>query len=111
MPKPLLKKIGVALLFIPLSLLLFFTFGEVFSGDLSGLSHLIQAATIIFLIFLALKKPLIGGLLLSSIGLILGTLYALNAPFGFQTIFLVEIFLFVPPFISGILLIISSIKF
>jgi hypothetical protein len=104
----LLKIFGISLLLVPLVFLLLFTFGEVFSGDVSGLLHLIQATPIILLIFLAVKKPFIGGLLLSTIGLILGILYVLDTSVNFQTILFVEIFLFTPPFISGILFVIAS---
>ncbi|MBU2036161.1 MAG: hypothetical protein ABH819_03750 [Patescibacteria group bacterium] len=110
MPKKLLRNIAIGLLFIPLGFLLLFTVGEVFSGDISGLSHLIQMAPIILLVFVAWKKPFVGGGLLTIISLILGILYAINFPFVFWTIVLVEAFLFVPPFISGVLLILSSKK-
>jgi hypothetical protein len=108
MSPKLLKKIGIGLLLIPLAFLLFFTFGEVFSGDISGLSHLIQAAPLVLLMLLASKKSFLGGIILLIVGLFLGILYPLRAPFNLQTIFLVEILLFVPPFISGLLLILSS---
>jgi predicted membrane protein len=110
MSSKLMKRIGIGLLSIPLGFLLLFTLGEVFSGDWSGLSHLIQAAPLILLILVAFKKPFIGGLLLSAISLILGTWYALDVPFGLQTIVLVELFLFVPPFVAGLLLIWSAKK-
>jgi hypothetical protein len=110
MSQEVLKKIGIGLLLIPLCFLLLFTFGELFSGDISGLSHLIQAAPLVFLILLASKKPCLGGIILLIVGLILGILYVLRAPFNLQTIFYVEILLFVPPFISGLLLILSSKK-
>jgi hypothetical protein len=108
MSKSLLNKIGISLLFLPLGFLLLFMFGEVFSGDLSGLSHLVQAAPLLLLIFLALKKPRPVGILLSVISLVLGIWYALSVHFNLQTILLVEAFLFLPPFISGLLLVLSS---
>jgi hypothetical protein len=110
MPKKLPKHISLGLLFIPLGVLLLFTFGEVFSGDISGLSHLIQAAPLVLLIFLAYKKPYSGGVLLLITSLFLGVLYVIRAPFNLETIFLVETMLFLPPFISGLLLILSSGK-
>ena len=108
MKKKVLKRIGIGLLFVPLSFFLIFTFGEVFSGDLSGLSHLIQAFPVALLIFLAIKKPFIGGIILLLLGLILGIMYAVDVSFEPMTVLLVEVFLFVPPFLSGVLLIISS---
>lgn len=104
------KKVGIGLLLIPLGFFLMFTFGEIFSGDMSGLSHLIQAVPVALLMFLAAKKPLIGGIMLLITGLVLGILYALNAPFNFQTVLLVEVFLFIPSFTSGLLLIYSAKK-
>jgi hypothetical protein len=110
MPNILLKRIGVGLLLIPLGFLLLFTVGEIFSGDLSGLSHLIQAAPVLFLIILSIKKPFMAGLFLLIIGLVLGILYPFRVPFEIQTILLVEIILFLPPVISGVLLILSAKK-
>jgi hypothetical protein len=105
-----LKRVGIGLLIIPLGVLFLFAFGEVFSGEISGFQHLVQAAPIIILAFLAYKKPFVGGLLLLIAGLTLGILYALRAPFNFQTIVLAELLLFVPPAISGSILILSSSK-
>lgn len=110
MRKSSLKKIGVGLLFIPLSILLLFTFGEVFSGDMSGLSHLIQAAPLLLLILFSIKKPYTGGLLLLIAGFVLGVLYVIWAPLEPQTILIVESLLFLPPIISGLLLVLSSRK-
>lgn len=108
--KQLLKKIGIGLLLIPLGFLLLFTFGEVFAGDISGLSHLIQAAPLMLVIFLASKKPFISGVLLVVISIVLAISYAIDGASGLSIILLVEAFLFVPPFISGVLLILSSKK-
>lgn len=108
MPHGLLKKIAMGLLLIPTAILLLFTFGETFGGDLSGLSHLLQLAPLALLIFLAYKKPRIGGILLLAIGLALGVLYPLTAPFKLQTILIVETLLFLPPVLAGALLILST---
>ncbi|MFC1625889.1 hypothetical protein ACFL1Q_02525 [Patescibacteria group bacterium] len=110
MHKTSFNKTAMFLLIIPLGFLALFTVGELFSGDISGLSHLIQAAPIIFLIYLSSKKPIIGGLLFITISLTLGIWYALSVPFNLLTILLVETLLFVPPLISGILLITSLRK-
>ena len=110
MKKKALKKVAIGLLLIPLVVLLLFTFGEVFSGDVSGLSHLIQAAPLLLFAYLAYKKPFAGGLSLLIVGFFLGILYPLKVPFDVVTIIIVEIFLFVPPFVSGILFILSSNK-
>lgn len=108
MSKAFLKKLGIGLLLIPLAFFLTFAIGEVLSGDMSGLSHLLQATPLVILIVLASKKPLIGGVLLLILSLILGIWYALSNSSSFQTILLVEIFLFIPPFMSGAFLLLSS---
>jgi hypothetical protein len=110
MSKGVLRNIGIGLLLIPLSFLLLFTFGEVFSGDISGLSHLFQAAPLVLLIVLAYKKPYIAGVILLLAGLGLGILYPLKAPFNLQTIVIVEMVLFIPPCVAGLLLMLSSKK-
>ena len=110
MSQKILKKTGIGLLLIPLVFLLIFIFGEVFSGKISGISHLIQAAPLLLLIIISNKKPFWGGIIISIISLILGIFYTLRAHFSFQTVLLVELFLFIPPFIAGILLIMSSRK-
>ena len=102
------KNLGLGILLIPLGVLLLFAFGETFSGDFSGLGHLLQAAPLIALAALAWKKPFIGGMILASLSLILGILYALNFHFPLTTIFIAELLLFLPPFASGILFMISS---
>lgn len=110
MSRKIYKSVGIGLLLIPLGVLLLFLFGEVFSGEISGLSHLVQAVPLLLLLFLALKKPFIAGIALILIGITLAVLYPLRAPFNLSTIFIVEVLLFLPPIVSGILLIISSKK-
>jgi len=95
---------------IPFGFLLVFTFGELFSGDIAGLSHLIQALPLAILIVLASKKPRLAGILLMLSGLVLGILYPLKAPFNLKTILLVELILFIPPIVSGALLVLSEKK-
>ena len=76
--KALLKKskeLATGLLLIPLGFLLLFTFGELFSGSIDGLSHLLQMLPIAVLLFLVWKKPLIAGVLLVAFSLIFGIWY------------------------------------
>ena len=110
MSKKLLKRLGLALLIIPIGFLMTFLFGEVFSGDISGLSHLLQLAPLFALLFIAWKKPYFGGLLLIGISLLLGILYVVDGASAPNVIFLVVLSLFLPPFISGVLLLLSSKK-
>jgi hypothetical protein len=106
----IMKLIGIGLLLIPLTVLLLFMFGEVFSGDISGLQHLVQAAPLLFFIFLSVKRPKASGVILVALSLALGFLYAVKAQFEPETIFAVEFLLFLPPLASGILLIAASKK-
>ncbi len=110
MSKILMKKLGMAILLLPIGFLSLFLFGEVFAGDLSGISHFIQILPVLVLAFVAWKKPFIGGLVMVMASIVMGMLYALDAKFQVATVLLVELFLFLPPFIAGILLILSSKK-
>jgi hypothetical protein len=54
------RKLAVVLtvlLSLPALFFLFFMFGEILGGDISGLGHLLQAAPFLFLIFLVWKRP------------------------------------------------------
>ena len=83
-------------------------FGEVASGDISGLGHLVQVSPMLLLVFLALKRPVIGGLLLIIAGLVFGIWYVVISQLDLQATILVEGFLYVPLLVSGTLLILSS---
>ncbi|OGG11836.1 hypothetical protein A2Z00_01495 [Candidatus Gottesmanbacteria bacterium RBG_13_45_10] len=105
------KIIGLAILLIPIAFLSLFLIGETVGGDWSGLIHLVQMLPLLLLALLAWKKPLIGGILLVSIGVLLGIAYALSARgFPIQTILLVELILFSPPIVSGICFLSASKK-
>lgn len=106
--KKLFKVLAIGLQLIPIGMLLLFTIGETASDDLSGLSHLIQLIPLLIIVSIAIYRPLIGGILLIVISTILGILYPILAPFNFSTILSVEAILFLPPFIAGILLVISE---
>ncbi len=105
-----LKRIAVGILLIPVTFLCLFAFGEALSGDVSGLFHLIQALPLLLLVLLSYKKPFVGGVILMVLSLILGITYLLRAKFDFKTVFLVELLLFIPPFISGLFLVLFSKK-
>ncbi len=110
MSKQLIKRLALLILFFPVCFLLLFTIGETFSGDISGLGHLLQLAPLILVIFLAWKKPFIGGFLLIVTSIILSVWYLLSVSLSWQTKAVVELILFLPPFISGVLLVISAEK-
>lgn len=108
MKKSLIKKVAFGLLAVPMGFLLLFTFGEVFSGDFSGLFHLLQIAPILLLILLVHKKPLIGGVFIAISGLFLGIFYIIRNPSNLSTIIIVESLLFLPLFLSGLLFVVST---
>lgn len=76
----MLKKLGIGLLFIPVIFVLLFTLGEISSASISVLPHLLQLALLTFLIVLAIKRALIGGILLIVVSIIGGILYAISVP-------------------------------
>lgn len=105
-----LKNIALLILVLPIGFLLLFTFGEVFGGDISGLSHLVQAAPLIILAYLAWKKPFLGGVLIVASAIILAIIFNLIMNDSPTSKLLVSLILFLPPTISGTLLIYSSKK-
>lgn len=110
MSKQILKRIGLGLLILPVGFLSLFLFGEVFAGDITGLSHLLQLVPFFALIYIAWRWPFWGGIILILLSVVFGTLYAIDQIFSWQTILFVELLLFLPPFLSGTLLILSSRK-
>lgn len=106
----LLKRIGLGLLLIPIGFLFLFLFGEVFSGDMSGFSHILQILPFLVLVYIAWRWPFWGGIVLLLLSIMFGALYAIDVLFPWQTVLLVELVLFLPPFISGTLLILSAKK-
>ncbi|MCL4366692.1 hypothetical protein M1563_00790 [Patescibacteria group bacterium] len=55
----IIRIILTVILLLPTIFFLIFMLGEVFSGDWSGFSHLIQAAPFIVLIYLIWKFPIL----------------------------------------------------
>lgn len=105
-----LKNIALLILAVPIGFLLLFTFGEVFGGDISGLSHLIQAAPLIILAYLAWKKPFLGGILILAFAIVLAIVFNLMMNDSLTSKLLVSLILFLPPVVSSILLITASKK-
>lgn len=106
----LLKKIGLSLLLIPVSFLLFFGIGEMIGGVTGGFMHLVQLLPLVILFIVALFNSEWAGYLLIIIGSILGTLYLITTRFPWPTILLVELMLFLMPVVAGILLLLSVKK-
>ena len=104
-----LKIAGMVLVLVPIAFFLIFAVGESASGDLSGLSHLVQAAPFAILAWAAWRWPRVGGWILVGLGLVLGALYVFTAShFPWQTIVLVEAALFVPTVLAGALFLLAA---
>lgn len=104
--------------FIPLGLevaiLLFFGFGEMGSGDLSGVSHLLPAVAIVLLGILAWLRPLEGGIALFTGGALFIIIFlaslAASAPGpGITGISSAMMILAVPQLVSGVLFFIAGL--
>jgi hypothetical protein len=96
---------GLILLIIPVLFLTVFAVGESVGGDLSGLGHLVQAAPLVILAFLAWKRPRVGGLLLIGFGTLLALRFLLftNNPEPIAILLV-----FGPPILSGLLFLIAA---
>jgi hypothetical protein len=99
-----LKAAATVLTAPPIVILLLFTFGEVFGGDISGVQHLVQLLPLAIVVAGAWRFPRVGGAALVGLSLVLGVVY----PFAFAgadlgTIIVVELLLFVPPALAGLL--------
>ena len=101
-PNP--RLVGFGLILIPITFLLLFTIGEVISGEPSGYSHLVQIVPLVILAILARKKLKIAGILLMITSILLGIFYAIvmgSSPLSLKL--MVELVLFLPPFLAGLL--------
>ena len=112
-----LKVGGLIPLLIPIAVLLLFTIAETVGGDISGLGHLIQAAPLVILAIFAWKKPELAGKILVVIAVLLAISSLAHAVIvgvmgiegmGIVAQISVVLLFFVPPFVSGLLLIAST---
>jgi FtsH-binding integral membrane protein len=94
----------IALVFpgLTLAVLLLFAFGETIGGDWSGLGHLIQAAPIVFLMWLGWRHPLAGGILFLVLSFVVG--YSLGEMLRGPEWVAPFLIMITPLFLSGILL-------
>jgi hypothetical protein len=104
-----LKALAIAAVAPTVVVLLLFTFGEALGGDISGLQHLAQLLPLVLTLAAAWRFPRAGGALLAALSLGLGVAY----PFAFgadrlSTIILVELLLFAPPLLAGLLFIAAA---
>lgn len=90
---------------VPVAMLALFTVGEAGTGDLSGLSHLLQLAPLLIVLGAAWRWPLAGGGAMVVIALILSAVYAVLASDNIATAALIatELLFFAPAIASGLL--------
>jgi hypothetical protein len=88
---------------------LYFTFGEVFSGDISGLSHLPPALAAIGLIYLARKLPLETGIVLVVLGVIISAYFLVALDGGISEILPAMALMSLPYVGSGLLMLVGGI--
>jgi hypothetical protein len=104
-----LKVAGMVFLAIPILILAAFAVGEMASGDINGIQHVVQLAPLVLLGWLAWKRPLWGGMALIALALILTGLYFIFIPrFPLATVILTMASLFATPFVAGILFVVAA---
>jgi hypothetical protein len=106
----LFKKIGLALLLVPISFLLFFGVGEMIGKTPGAYIHFLQVLPLIIFFFFAVFDSDWVGYLLLIVGTILGLLFLANFHNQLSTLIIVELMFFVMPVISGIFLLLSKNK-
>jgi hypothetical protein len=101
--------VGLALLVVPAAFFCLFGVGEVASGDLSGLGHLLQAAPLVLLGLAALRWPTAAGAILLVVGLAIMAAYPAwtGGRFGLGTIAIAEA-IFTLPVVSGAMLVLAG---
>jgi len=109
-----LRIAGLLPLGLEVAILLFFGFGEMGSGDLSGISHLFPAIPIMLLGILAWLRPLDGGIALFAGGalfiiIFLAGLAASTPGPGITAISSAMMILAVPQLVSGLLFFIAGL--
>lgn len=100
---------GLALLAISVGFFCLFAVGEVAGGDLSGLSHLLQALPLVLFGLAALRWPTVAGSILLIVGLAIMIAYVVMTADRFEatTIAIVEVVLALPV-VSGVLLLMAG---
>ena len=84
---------------LQVAIYLFFGFGEMASGDLSGAGHLLPVVTTVLLALLAWRRPVEGGVALVLMGILSRVTVS-----GIPALFIVVI----PPVISGLLFLLAG---
>lgn len=109
-----LRIAGLVPLAAEVAILLLFGFGEMGSGDLSGVSHLLPAVAIVLLAILAWLRPLEGGIALFAGGaffiiLFLANLAASVPGPGITAISSAVMIMALPQIVSGVLFFIAGL--
>jgi hypothetical protein len=104
-----LRIAGLVVLAIPILILLAFTLGELTSGELSGLQHVVQLVPLAVLGWLAWKRPWWGGVTLIAFALLLTGIYVVAArEMPLSGLALTLSMLFAPPLVAGILFVAAA---
>jgi hypothetical protein len=103
-PAHWLRIVGLIPLGMQVLIFLLFGFGEMFSGDISGAGHLLQALVVAPLGFLAWMRPLEGGIALFIVGLVTYLSFPESALLSSEILILAA-----PQVVSGVLFFIAGI--
>jgi hypothetical protein len=104
-----LKRVGLAVLTLPILILVALAVGELAGGDISGLQHVVQVVPLAVLAWFAWRRPLWGGMALIALALILLMLYIVFIHgFPLPTVVLTLMFLFVTPLAAGVLFVAAA---
>lgn len=101
-----LRNLAMLFALIPFSFFLLFAVGEMSGGDISGLQHIMEVVLVVTLMYLALKKPFLGGVIMFFSGFIFSMLYvAFTRHLPAQTMIMVITLFFLPLIFAGALFI------
>ena len=101
-----MRNTALAICSIPALFFLLFAIGEISGGDTSGLIHFLQLLILGIFLYISIKKPYIGGLLMLFSGFILSMEYVSHSShMPMQSLILVISLMFLPLIMAGILFI------
>lgn len=101
-----LRNLAIMFALIPFSFFLLFALGEMSEGDVSGLQHVVEVVLVVALMYLALKKPFLGGFIMFFSGFIFSMLYvAFTRHLPPQTMIMAITLFFLPLIFAGALFI------
>jgi hypothetical protein len=88
--------------------LLFMGFGEIVSGDYSGMQHLIPAVVIMLMMWAGWKKPFVSGIAMCVLGLVTGVCF-FNVQFPPSRETITALIIPLPIIVSGLLLLAAGL--